>query len=94
MLGQDMLRQRIRHSFNLSQYLAQRIQESKHLVLVQNPISTNVCFWFLPSDIHKTSINHESLRTTYFDRIHHLTADIKTRMLEQGEMMCTYTPAK
>lgn len=47
-------RQRIEHSLNLTEYIVQRIQSDKRFRLVEKPVYTNICFWYLPPSLRDT----------------------------------------
>jgi len=91
--GHSGLSMRVQSLFDHADYLKNKINESERLILLQEPECTNVCFRYIPKDMDKEAVTHNTIRDD-FDRIHALTSSIKDEMLKRWEMMVTYCPVK
>jgi len=92
-LGDKKIARHIETAFDHAAYLTKRIDASENLLLVQDPDCLNVCFWYIPSSIHKKHLTHQDIlkHKTY---MHKLTAHIHGEILKTWEMMTMYTHTK
>ncbi len=96
-LGQKGIAANTRKAFADAQYFVQKVNDTPELYLYQEPQCTNICFWYIPSDLTLPWTSHEANLATIknnYHRIHTITAKIKDRMLEKGEMMVNYAYTK
>lgn len=88
------LAQRVNTAFANAQYFADRVRKSDRLFLIQEPSCTNVCFRYLPTSIEKSVFDYTAMDDATYEVLHSLTARMKQRMLEDGEMMISYQTNK
>ncbi len=87
----------VRKAFDDARYLTEQVAWADQLYMYHQPECTNINFWYIPSDLTLPGTSHADNLTyikTHYDRIHPLTAQIKDRMLERGEMMTWYAHTK
>eukprot|EP01147_Barroeca_monosierra_P000560 gene560-3877_t len=85
--GSAGFRQRIEHSLNLTEYIVQRIQSDKRFRLVEKPVYTNICFWYLPPSLRDT----QDLESVY-TKLDTVTKTLFRRMQLAGSMMISFNP--
>jgi glutamate/tyrosine decarboxylase-like PLP-dependent enzyme len=85
---------RLDTAFTNAHYLAERINQSDRFYCIQEPTCTNICFWYLPTWIDKKTFDHKQIDNATHNQLHSLTARMKQRMLEDGEMMISYQTNK
>jgi len=70
-----------------SRYLASKVKKTPGFRLIQEPMCTNVCFWYIPPSLRGLEENEE-----FWARVAKVAPVIKARMMQAGTLMVGYQP--
>ncbi|EGD74373.1 hypothetical protein PTSG_06384 [Salpingoeca rosetta] len=85
--GTQGFRDRIEKALDIVDYMVARIKADPRFKLVEDPMYTNVCFWYLPPSLRDT----EDL-TSVYPKLGTVTSTLCRRMQEAGTMLVNINP--
>lgn len=78
----------INKAFDNIHYFTEQIKHKKHFKLVyENPVFTNVSFWYIPPSLRKYAEDDE-----FWKKMNLVAPKIKSRMQKEGTLMVGYQP--
>jgi len=90
-VGDNGFEDRVNHAFDQAQYMTKRLleQKDKFKMVIENPESLNVCFWYIPPSARNLSDGPEKDKV-----LDNAVVAIRRRMQKEGKMLLNYSDLK